>query len=224
MIIKICPKCGQPKTMTEEVRTDRPGNKIRRRWRCNPCYLKQQRELMAKKRKQAWGPNEENRPVASVVQEQQKGMTPKERKLANHRRGQANLQARRAADQGWSRILLNKYGITRDQYLGLLQQQDYTCAIEGCDFEHRPDDYYALPAEERNLKTGKHSAHPKHYLLNVDHCHETGAVRGLICTECNLAVGHMEQIMKKTSVSSLTDYIVSHRAKSLETQLTLTSV
>ena len=179
---------------------------------------------MTKKRKQSWGPNEENRSVASVIQEQQKDMTPEERKLANMRRGQVKLRARRAADQGWSRTLQAKYGITRDQYLGLLQQQGYTCAIEGCDFQHRPDDYYALPAEERNLKTGKHTAHPKHYLLNVDHCHETGAVRGLICTECNLAVGHMEQIMKKTSVSSLTDYIVSHKAKSLETQLTLISV
>jgi hypothetical protein len=32
---------------------------------------------------------------------------------------------------------------------------------------------------------------PKHR-LNVDHCHKTGVVRGLICSPCNTALGHLE--------------------------------
>ena len=29
--------------------------------------------------------------------------------------------------------------------------------------------------------------------LHVDHCHETGAVRGLLCQRCNLLIGHADE-------------------------------
>lgn len=59
-----------------------------------------------------------------------------------------------------------RYGITEEQYQQLLAKQDGVCAI--CE---RPD------------RTYDH--------LSVDHDHETGAVRGLLCGHCNHAIGKM---------------------------------
>lgn len=56
--------------------------------------------------------------------------------------------------------LRTKYGITPEQYQGMLQEQEGKCGI--C------------------LNVGK---------LNVDHCHETSKVRGLLCDNCNQALG-----------------------------------
>jgi hypothetical protein len=57
-----------------------------------------------------------------------------------------------------------EYGLTHDQYLALLEAQDGTCAICGNDSQQRA--------------------------LAVDHDHETGAIRGLLCDRCNPMLGY----------------------------------
>jgi len=64
------------------------------------------------------------------------------------------------------------YGITKEEYKEMLQDQDGKCAI--CKREE---------SARANL-TGKVRA------LAVDHCHITGNVRGLLCRACNLGIGH----------------------------------
>jgi hypothetical protein len=59
---------------------------------------------------------------------------------------------------------LRKYGITPDEYMQLLSHQNDTCAICG------------------RGSNGKRK-------LFVDHCHNTGTVRGLLCTKCNTVIG-----------------------------------
>lgn len=60
--------------------------------------------------------------------------------------------------------LKRRYGLTLDQYHKLLDDQNGVCAI-------------CLRSENRYLA--------------VDHCHETGEIRGLLCTHCNLStLGH----------------------------------
>lgn len=63
--------------------------------------------------------------------------------------------------------LLNKFGIHADQYEAILKEQNYVCAI--C----------KLPDICNRL-------------LAVDHCHVTKKVRGLLCTNCNMAIGKFQ--------------------------------
>lgn len=63
--------------------------------------------------------------------------------------------------------LINCYGITLAQYNEILAKQGGKCAI--C----------------RSDSPGRKFKH-----LLVDHFHDTGAVRGLLCNDCNLVLGH----------------------------------
>ena len=65
------------------------------------------------------------------------------------------------------RALMAKYGITMDGYRKLLKSQNYCCKI--C---------YRSPDPKKRL--------------SIDHCHETGIIRGLICSACNLGLGNFK--------------------------------
>jgi len=67
--------------------------------------------------------------------------------------------------------LAKNYGITVEEYNALLRRQSGVCGICGKD----------EPAE--------HGRTGKQFRLAVDHCHETGVVRGLLCQKCNRAIG-----------------------------------
>ena len=59
----------------------------------------------------------------------------------------------------------HKYGITLDDFNKLVEEQGGVCAI--C---------------ETSLDDLEHTAH-------LDHCHETGKVRGVLCKKCNTGLG-----------------------------------
>lgn len=65
--------------------------------------------------------------------------------------------------------LKHRYGITLDEYEELAAYQEHVCAI--CD---------------KPCNTGQP--------LSVDHCHETKAIRGLLCRKCNVALGSLNTI------------------------------
>lgn len=62
-----------------------------------------------------------------------------------------------------------KYGITEREYWRMVDSQGGVCAVCGCE----PPDT-------------KHSGGKK---LHVDHDHESGRVRGLLCISCNRGLG-----------------------------------
>ena len=62
--------------------------------------------------------------------------------------------------------LKRKYGISEEEYEAILESQGGCCA--GCGTK---------------TPTGKWG------VFAVDHCHDTGVVRGLLCNECNRGIG-----------------------------------
>ncbi len=60
-----------------------------------------------------------------------------------------------------------RYGITVDDFFELLERQGGVCAVCG----------------------GVEKARSR---LSVDHCHDTGVVRGLLCTNCNVGIGRLK--------------------------------
>lgn len=64
--------------------------------------------------------------------------------------------------------LLEKYGITPDEYKKLFKKQKGKCAI--CNKK---------PIKGRNLA--------------IDHCHETGRIRGLLCFRCNFGLSYFSE-------------------------------
>lgn len=84
------------------------------------------------------------------------------------RKEQSSTYIDKYALAGVSSSLKSRYGITIDDYILLFESQNGVCAICG------------LP--ERVLN-GKQKP------LSVDHDHETGKVRGLLCNDCNRGLG-----------------------------------
>jgi len=66
-------------------------------------------------------------------------------------------------------FLVSRYGITEEEYNQLLVNQNFSCAI--C---------------KSHINEFKRK-------LSVDHNHETGKVRGLLCNNCNAGIGYLEE-------------------------------
>lgn len=65
--------------------------------------------------------------------------------------------------------LRSKYGISLDQYEDMYQAQRGLCAI--CRQQEKSENQYGVK------------------VLAIDHDHKTGVIRGLLCHNCNRALG-----------------------------------
>ena len=84
------------------------------------------------------------------------------------------------------------YGISKPDYITMLKMQGGVCAICG--------------KGQRNTTKKK--------ALSVDHCHASGKIRGLLCSACNSAIGHLEDDIPR--MSSAIDYLKKHLSKTKE--------
>ena len=83
-------------------------------------------------------------------------------------------------------ILLRKYGITLEEYLCILKQQNFCCAI--C--KNHEDSF-----EDR---------------LVVDHDHSTNRVRALLCHGCNLALGSIKENV--ATAQNLVEFLIKYKS------------
>jgi hypothetical protein len=81
------------------------------------------------------------------------------------------------------------YGITREFYLQMQENQNSRCAICNATFEE--------------------SNNPSHDRLVVDHNHKTGKVRGLLCSKCNFALGNFDEDVDK--LLNAVEYLRKHK-------------
>jgi hypothetical protein len=90
--------------------------------------------------------------------------------------------ASRAYDRDKKRdsVLRSVYGISAEEYDCMFKQQDGKCAI--CFEGVAPS-----PCGRGRTRTR----------LDIDHCHETGRVRGLLCRRCNTGLGHFLHDVKR---------------------------
>ena len=79
---------------------------------------------------------------------------------------------KKRAKQDWERHLKSNYGITGEMYKEMLTNQGGVCAICKSD------------------NTGRRGAKR----FSVDHCHNTGKVRGLLCHKCNRDISGFERL------------------------------
>ena len=77
----------------------------------------------------------------------------------------AKSWAQRNTDRFKEYKLKHRFGLSGYEYNSLLEKQNYRCAICGV----HSDEY--------------------HQNLSVDHCHTTGKIRGLLCSDCNFMLG-----------------------------------
>jgi hypothetical protein len=75
----------------------------------------------------------------------------------------------------------SRYGLSEDDYQNLFMAQDGKCAI--CGFEET----------EQTQGTVRR--------LNVDHNHQTGKVRGLLCNRCNSGLGQFDDDVARLKVA-----------------------
>jgi nitrate/TMAO reductase-like tetraheme cytochrome c subunit len=65
-----------------------------------------------------------------------------------------------------------RYGLSYEQWEKIREEENFSCMICGISEEG----------------TGKH--------LSVDHCHNSGKVRGVLCNSCNTMLGHAQDNIK----------------------------
>lgn len=114
-------------------------------------------------------------------QNSQWASNPKHRKRAYARLKARGAAGTRAGKDCWLRLF---YGISHDDYDALLEYQKGCCAI-----------------------CRRHQSEFSRQLA-VDHNHNTGRIRGLLCGYCNTALGQLEKVGVE-HIPDMVDYIAT---------------
>ena len=78
-----------------------------------------------------------------------------------------------------------RYGITYEEWESMREHENFSCMICG------------ITEDEIGKK------------LDVDHCHSTGKVRGVLCNPCNVTLGHAKDNIE--ILKSAIDYLIKNK-------------
>jgi len=90
-----------------------------------------------------------------------------------------------------------KYNLTKEQLDTMWDEQDGKCEV--CEKE------MDWTAKSKN-RVGSDTMH-------IDHCHETGFVRGLLCQECNTELGKVEKLLRDGRLIKMQCYLADSEQK-----------
>jgi hypothetical protein len=108
----------------------------------------------------------------------------KECKTCNRERKYKWHQTEQGKRSSANTKLKARFGITIDEYEAMYEQQGGKCLCCG--------------------DTESYLGHR----LAVDHCHETGKIRGLLCKSCNVGLGNLKE--NKQFISNLLKYVENY--------------
>lgn len=147
---------------------------FRKNIRCPPCHKKRTLELGREWRARNL---EKERAADREEQARRRRENPEHMRAICAKSREKNRPAlaakqrdrnKRLPNEQYEVKLRNLYGMTREQFDIMFESQNRCCAI--CQSPLQP---------RVNRKTG----------TNIDHCHTTGKVRGILCLLCNLGLG-----------------------------------
>lgn len=173
-ILGTCPKCGSQRTRAKSNSKRKDGS-IRRRHQCYDCKseyytVSQTSAPMSNKRY--------SRVSAGLDKDKQCRSCNKVLPIdcfgfretgSIYRRSSCRECLNRKRSDAQLHKVLSDHGMTHAEYEEMLARQAGACAI--CGVQH----------------TGNRKR-----VFNIDHCHKTGIVRGLLCDKCNLGIGHFD--------------------------------
>jgi hypothetical protein len=114
----------------------------------------------------------------------------REETLAYHKAYNSNYPLKRR-----NKHLKDKFGITEDDYLSMFAAQNGLCAI--CGREENASHKARKNGEKRRMA--------------VDHCHGSKKVRDLLCTNCNTALGALDDDVDR--MRKCIDYVLAWRER-----------
>ena len=149
--------------------------------KCTKCGILMDESDFHKNRNEKDGRNHWCKHCCINYHAEKKKKYPTKLRERNRKHYQANKD--RARDRRYLRV----YGLTPEQYDEILKKQNGCCAI-----------------------CGKHYTEAKHRLC-VDHSHETGINRELLCDSCNRMIGFAKEDVE--ILKSAIDYLQHHNQK-----------
>lgn len=97
-------------------------------------------------------------------------------RVRERRKAQSKANYQKNKKQQYWQTVLRKYGVTEEGWMAIFERQGRACGL---------------------CRTTENKVQ-----WHTDHCHETGRVRGILCTACNTTLGRLGDTAAKAEVAA----------------------